>query len=132
MYLWILVPCNEKSSETHHIEAQKLADSSGNLGHFHKNKKGNLMPLCTKCHLKITKEESVSTIVETTEGTEIVTIPLEKVKGKKKFNDSQLEIMRSDEVRNFPNKKQLPAYLKDRHNITISMATVRKIWKGEY
>ena len=29
--------CNEKSSETHHIEAQKLADSSGNLGHFHKN-----------------------------------------------------------------------------------------------
>ena len=124
--------CNEKSSETHHIEAQKLADSCGNLGHFHKNKKGNLMPLCTKCHLKITKEESVSTIVETTEGTEIVTIPLEKVKGKKKFNDSQLEIMRSDEVRNFPNKKQLSAYLKDRHNITISMATVRKIWKGEY
>lgn len=124
--------CNAQSTETHHIEAQKLADSSGNLGHFHKNLKGNLIPLCGACHLKHTNEEIVTEKVETTHGLEITTIPVQKPVGKKKFNNEQLDTIRSEEIRNFSNKKQLPAYLKDRHNIIISMGTVRKIWKGEY
>ncbi len=124
--------CNEKSTETHHIEAQKLADLNGNLGHFNKNKKGNLMPLCSKCHLKITNEESKSTIIETTQGNEILTTSLKNIKGKKKFNDNQLNIIKSDEIRNFSNKKQLPTYLKERYSINISIGTIRKIWNEQY
>ena len=124
--------CSRKSTETHHIEAQKLADTDGNLGHFHKNKKGNLMPLCSECHLKITNEQMTSTQVHTTEGTEIVTTQLEKKSTKKKFSEKDIELLQSDEIKNFLNKKQLPAYLKNKYNISISIGTLRKIWKGEY
>ena len=124
--------CSKKSTETHHIEAQKLADIDGNLSHFHKNKKGNLMPLCSECHLKITNEQMTSTQIQTTEGTEIVTTHIEKKNTKKKFTEKDIELLQSDEIKNFLNKKQLPAYLKNKYNISISIGTLRKIWKGEY
>lgn len=42
------------SLETHHIKEQCLADESGMIGHHHKNKQHNLVPLCKNCHNKVT------------------------------------------------------------------------------
>lgn len=45
--------CNNPAIETHHIKEQKEADELGNIGHFHKNHKHNLIPLCSEHHNKI-------------------------------------------------------------------------------
>jgi DNA mismatch repair protein MutS len=45
--------CGEKAQEIHHINQQKFADKNGNITHFHKNNKHNLVPLCEKCHLNV-------------------------------------------------------------------------------
>lgn len=42
--------CNNNCEEIHHIEPQKKADTDGNLGHFHKDHKYNLIALCSNCH----------------------------------------------------------------------------------
>lgn len=39
-----------KAVDTHHINYQENADTRGFIGHFHKNVKANLMPLCVQCH----------------------------------------------------------------------------------
>ena len=38
------------ATETHHIRFQRDADDNGFIGHFHKNKKFNLICLCDECH----------------------------------------------------------------------------------
>jgi DNA mismatch repair protein MutS len=45
--------CKSKVTDTHHITPQHVADSQGNIGHFHKNHKHNLLPICKSCHDKI-------------------------------------------------------------------------------
>lgn len=45
--------CKNKAKETHHIAPQELADAHGNIGHFHKNHKANLLPICDTCHDEI-------------------------------------------------------------------------------
>ncbi|MBT4153596.1 MAG: DNA mismatch repair protein [Candidatus Magasanikbacteria bacterium] len=42
--------CHNKAEETHHISPQEIADKHGNIGHFHKNHKANLITLCDDCH----------------------------------------------------------------------------------
>ena len=46
--------CGERENlHTHHIREQHDANEDGMIGHFHKNKKFNLMVVCEKCHQKI-------------------------------------------------------------------------------
>lgn len=47
---------SRKDLETHHIKEQSSADRHGFINHQHKNHVSNLMVLCSKCHLKITKK----------------------------------------------------------------------------
>ncbi|PIR74447.1 MAG: DNA mismatch repair protein [Candidatus Magasanikbacteria bacterium CG10_big_fil_rev_8_21_14_0_10_47_10] len=49
--------CGNTVDETHHIHPQELADPQGNILHFHKNHKANLLPICTPCHDKIHRGE---------------------------------------------------------------------------
>lgn len=42
--------CGEQGSEIHHINEQQLANDNGNIDHFHKNHKANLVCLCEKHH----------------------------------------------------------------------------------
>ncbi len=42
--------CNEAVDDIHHIHQQKEADDNGNIKHFHKNHKYNLIPLCKMHH----------------------------------------------------------------------------------
>jgi len=45
--------CNENVEDTHHINAQSVADIDGNIDHFHKNHRHNLIPLCKMHHKKV-------------------------------------------------------------------------------
>lgn len=44
--------CGKPVKDIHHIWEQKEANEKGLIGHFHKNNKANLKPLCEECHRK--------------------------------------------------------------------------------
>lgn len=69
LYLSKCALCNKSVEEVHHIKPQKIADSAGNIEHFHKNHKYNLIPLC-KTHHKLVHEGKIiiSGFVMTQEG----------------------------------------------------------------
>jgi DNA mismatch repair protein MutS len=47
------VICGDIAEDVHHINHKSLADSSGFIGHFHKDTKHNLIPLCKEHHKEI-------------------------------------------------------------------------------
>lgn len=47
--------CGEVAVDTHHINHQKDAGIDGCIDHYHKNKIGNLVGLCKKCHVDVHK-----------------------------------------------------------------------------
>ena len=51
--------CDAPVDDIHHIAPQHLADDSGHIGHFHKNHKYNLIPLCKKHHDMVHKGQIV-------------------------------------------------------------------------
>ena len=52
--------CQSKGNlETHHIQDQQFANENNMIKHFHKNNQHNLVPLCKKCHLKVTNHELI-------------------------------------------------------------------------
>ncbi|WP_457602371.1 MutS-related protein, partial [Nitratifractor sp.] len=64
--------CDAPVEEVHHIIPQHLADEAGNIGHYHKNHRYNLIPLCKKHHEMVHKGEIViSGFVMTSEGLQL-------------------------------------------------------------
>ncbi len=53
IFLTLCAVCKNPVEDTHHIAPQESADEKGNIGHFHKNHKYNLLPLCKECHNKV-------------------------------------------------------------------------------
>jgi DNA mismatch repair protein MutS len=53
IYLTKCALCNSPVEDVHHIKAQSVADEDGNIDHFHKNHKHNLIPLCKEHHNKV-------------------------------------------------------------------------------
>lgn len=53
LYLSACAVCDAPVEDTHHIRQQHTADQSGNINHFHKDHKYNLVPLCKGCHDKV-------------------------------------------------------------------------------
>ncbi len=53
LFLTTCAICKGMVEDTHHIAPQEIADEMGNIGHFHKNHKYNLLPLCKDCHNKV-------------------------------------------------------------------------------
>lgn len=45
--------CKQTVEDVHHITPQELADINGNINHFHKDHKYNLIALCKDCHKKV-------------------------------------------------------------------------------
>ncbi|MDQ7083672.1 MAG: DNA mismatch repair protein [Sulfurovum sp.] len=58
LYLSTCALCDKTVEEVHHISAQKEANAQGNITHFHKNHKYNLIPLC-KSHHKMVHEGKI-------------------------------------------------------------------------
>lgn len=53
LYITKCVICGDIADDVHHINHKSLADESGFIGHFHKNAKHNLIPLCKEHHKDI-------------------------------------------------------------------------------
>jgi len=69
LYLSKCALCDEKVEDVHHIQEQYQANESGNIEHFHKNHKYNLIPLCKKHHKLVHDGEiTISGFVMTDEG----------------------------------------------------------------
>ena len=66
--------CNtEMSTEVHHLQHQKNADTGGIIGgEFHKNHPGNLINVCEECHDILHKHPKGHVRKLTSEGIEIV------------------------------------------------------------
>jgi len=69
LYLSKCALCDEAVEDVHHIVHQQQADENGNIDHFHKNHKYNLIPLCKKHHEMIHQGKiTISGFVMTNEG----------------------------------------------------------------
>jgi DNA mismatch repair protein MutS len=53
LYVTKCVICGAIAEDVHHINHKSLADSAGFIGHFHKDAKHNLVPLCKDHHKEI-------------------------------------------------------------------------------
>jgi DNA mismatch repair protein MutS len=53
LYVTKCVICGAVAEDVHHISQKSLADSAGFIGHFHKDNKHNLVPLCKEHHAQI-------------------------------------------------------------------------------
>jgi len=53
LYVTKCVICGAMAEDVHHINHKSLADGNGFIGHFHKNSKHNLVPLCKEHHKEI-------------------------------------------------------------------------------
>ncbi|WP_152183891.1 MutS-related protein [Sulfurimonas indica] len=53
LYVTKCIVCGAVAEDVHHISHQSLADKAGFIGHFHKDNKHNLVPLCKEHHKQI-------------------------------------------------------------------------------
>lgn len=53
LYVTKCVICGAMAEDVHHINHKSLADQAGFIGHFHKDSKHNLVPLCKDHHKEI-------------------------------------------------------------------------------
>jgi DNA mismatch repair protein MutS len=53
LYVTKCIICGAVAEDVHHISHQSLADQAGFIGHFHKDNKHNLVPLCKEHHKQI-------------------------------------------------------------------------------
>jgi DNA mismatch repair protein MutS len=53
LYVTKCIICGAIAEDVHHISQRSLADKAGFIGHFHKDNKHNLIPLCKEHHNQI-------------------------------------------------------------------------------
>jgi DNA mismatch repair protein MutS len=69
LYLSKCALCEEHVEDVHHITEQKYANQEGQIDHFHKNHKYNLIPLCKRHHHMVHEGKiNISGFVMTSEG----------------------------------------------------------------
>jgi len=72
LYVTKCVICGAMAEDVHHISQRSLADSAGFIGHFHKDNKHNLIPLCKEHHKQIHDGKlQVNGFVMTSKGLEL-------------------------------------------------------------
>ena len=72
LYVTKCVICGAIAEDVHHINHKSLADSTGFIGHFHKDSKHNLVPLCKEHHKEIHEGKiKVDGFVMTSNGLEL-------------------------------------------------------------
>ena len=124
--------CNDIAVETHHINEQKNANINGFIGHFHKNNKHNLVPLCKKCHNDTTYGNLIiNGYIQTSNGIILHYYYDDIKKSKKKFNDEQINYIKSFKSTYDINVNNCIMLL-NKNNIEISKNTLKKIMNDEY
>ena len=127
--------CNCNAEETHHIKEQKDADQNGNIGSIHKNDQHNLCPLCKTHHAEITYGKLlIKGYLDTSEGLKLDYEYCDLKKNKKKFDNSQISIIKSynSEFSNILTKKDIINKIKSEKNIDISITIFNRIIKDQY
>jgi len=72
LYVTKCVICGAVAEDVHHISHKSLADSAGFIGHFHKDHKHNLVPLCKEHHKQIHEGKiKVDGFIMTSKGLEL-------------------------------------------------------------
>ncbi len=72
LYIAKCALCDAKVQEVHHITPQHLANRDGNISHYHKNHRYNLIPLCKKHHEMVHRGEiTISGFVMTDKGLQL-------------------------------------------------------------
>ena len=72
LYVTKCIICGAMAEDVHHISKRSLADSAGFIGHFHKDNKHNLIPLCKEHHNQIHDGKlQVNGFVMTSKGLEL-------------------------------------------------------------
>ena len=64
--------CGAEGVDIHHLRPQKKANTKNFIGTHHKNHPANLVNICKKCHLKLTKENRIHRKVKTNSGYRLV------------------------------------------------------------
>ena len=72
LYVTKCIICGAMAEDVHHISQRSLADEAGFIGHFHKDNKHNLIPLCKEHHKLIHEGKlQVNGFVMTSKGLEL-------------------------------------------------------------
>jgi DNA mismatch repair protein MutS len=134
--------CSEKSEHTHHIKEQNTADKNNIIGHFHKNTKHNLVPLCEPCHHKVHNENlRIYGYIQTNEGIQLNYEYIEKKEvlleknNKKKYSTKDIKTIlkyKTDIEEKRLSKTNCLRKLELEDHIQISIGTFNKVMKGEY
>lgn len=126
---------NNNNIECHHINWQK--DFNKNKIHYEKihikkDKKYNLIAVCSKCHDKIDRNEiNVNGFQMTAKGTKLDYSLDSPIINEKKYNNDTVKFIKSLESK-CSNTKEAKIMVKENKDIKISKSTIKKIWKNQY
>ena len=102
LYVTKCIICGAVAEDVHHISHQSLADKAGFIGHFHKDNKHNLVPLCKEHHKEIHDGKlHVNGFIMTSKGLELqfeeqMSQPAVKKVQEPKINE-KVEVKKSEE-----------------------------------
>ena len=139
LYLDECLICSKRENlEMHHIEWQKDCNQDGFIiskPHVNKNHSSNLMPVCSSCHDDIDRGSILVKGYEQTSQGPILNweyVKKENVKSKKKFDDSEIDLILDLKEINKMTQKKAKNILLKKHDIKISTNTISKIWNSNY
>lgn len=126
--------CGDIAEDTHHIQFQASAnETTGMIGHIHKNRKSNLVCLCKHCHYAVHHGQlSIHGYAQTTKGRILHyewTNKQQQEKKKFKTNHIQWIMERCDSKMPVHVLKSL---FEKEFNLSISNSSVSKIRNGTY
>lgn len=132
--------CNRLAEDVHHIKFQCSADNNNMIGHIQKDTKSNLVSLCKECHNRVHNGNLIiQGYIQTDKGiildwTELKQEEFEnKKKGRKKFNDSEVKIIKEYAERySTLSNKIIMSKLETDKNIKLSNNLLNKIKNDKY
>lgn len=91
LYVTKCIICGAMAEDVHHISQRSLADKAGFIGHFHKDNKHNLVPLCKEHHNQIHDGKlQVNGFIMTSKGLEL--------QFEEQMNKAKVEVMKEPEI----------------------------------
>jgi DNA mismatch repair protein MutS len=129
--------CQKSAQEAHHIAEQHTANEDQQIGHFHKDAKHNLVPLCTDCHHEVHHGTlRIHGYQQTDQGIllhhEWIAKPTQTPKiNKLTQTEIQLVLTHKDAIRTKTlSKSQCLRNLELNHQLTLSPYTLNKLLNG--
>ena len=91
LYVTKCIICGAVAEDVHHISQRSLADKAGFIGHFHKDNKHNLVPLCKEHHNQIHDGKlQVNGFIMTSKGLEL--------QFEEQINKQKVEVVKEPEI----------------------------------